>query len=267
MSVRNLDKLFKPRSVALIGATDREASVGAILLRNLRQAGFAGALYLVNPHRQTLDGMPVYPDVDSLPETPDLAVIVTRPDTVPGLVASLGARGTKAAVVITAGFGEVGDTGRQLQKQMLEAARPQSAAHRRTQLRGHHRAAGRTRCELLASRAATRGYRARQPIGGDGHRDAGLGCAARHRLLTCRLARGYGRCRFRGHARLSRGRPGHPCDPPIRRRDHLRAQVHVGRPCRRAQQAGAGAESRAFVVRLAGGCLTYRHAGRKRCSV
>ena len=124
MSVRNLDKLFKPRSVALIGATDREASVGAILLRNLRRAGFAGALHLVNPHRQTLDGMPVYPDVDSLPETPDLAVIVTRPDTVPGLVASLGARGTKAAVVITAGFGEVGDAGRQLQQQMLEAARP-----------------------------------------------------------------------------------------------------------------------------------------------
>ena len=76
MSVRNLDRLFKPRSVALIGATDRAGSVGAVLLRNLRRAGFAGELLLVNPHRQTLDGMPVYPDVASLPQTPDLAVIV-----------------------------------------------------------------------------------------------------------------------------------------------------------------------------------------------
>ena len=76
MSVRNLDKLFKPRSVALIGATDRAGSVGAVLLRNLRRAGFAGELLLVNPHHQTLDGMPVYPDVASLPQTPDLAVIV-----------------------------------------------------------------------------------------------------------------------------------------------------------------------------------------------
>ena len=86
MSVRNLDKLFKPRSVALIGATDRAGSVGAVVLRNLRRAGFQGELLLVNPHRQTLDGLPVYPDVASLPCTPDLAIIVTptghgaRPD-------------------------------------------------------------------------------------------------------------------------------------------------------------------------------------------
>src|SRR5688500_2616435 len=124
MSVRNLDKLFKPRSVALIGATDRAGSVASVLLRNLRRAGFAGALHLVNPNRQSLDGLPVYPNIESLPETPDLAVIVTRPDTVPGLIASLGTRGTKAAVVITAGFGEMGEAGRRLQQAALDAARP-----------------------------------------------------------------------------------------------------------------------------------------------
>src|SRR6478609_7618161 len=101
MSVRNLDMLFKPRSVALIGATDRAGSVGAVVLRNLRRADFGDRLLLVNPNRKTLDDLPVYPDVEALPETPDLAVIVTPPHTVPVLVASLGARGTKAAVVIT----------------------------------------------------------------------------------------------------------------------------------------------------------------------
>src|SRR6478609_4301370 len=124
MSVRNLDRLFKPRSVALIGATDRAGSVGAVLLRNLRRARFAGELLLVNPHRQTLGGMPVYSDIASLPQTPDLAIIVTPPDTVPALVAALGVRGTKAAVVITAGFGELGEAGRRLQQAMLDAARP-----------------------------------------------------------------------------------------------------------------------------------------------
>src|SRR5271170_8042632 len=124
MSIRNLDKLFKPRSVAVIGATDREGSVGAVVLRNLRRAGFHGELLLVNQHHQSLAGMPVYPDVASLPSPSDLAVIVTPPDTVPDLVAALGTRGTKAAVVITTGFGEPGDSGRALQQATLEAARP-----------------------------------------------------------------------------------------------------------------------------------------------
>src|SRR6476660_6295503 len=103
MSIRNLEKLFRPTSVALIGATDRPGSIGAVLGRNLRRAGFAGALLPVNPHRQTLDGLPVYPDVASLPRTPDLAVIATPPRTVPALIAELGVSGTKAAVIITAG--------------------------------------------------------------------------------------------------------------------------------------------------------------------
>jgi acetyltransferase len=124
MSVRNLDKLFKPRSVALIGATPRPGSVDGVVARNLRRARFAGELMLVNPHHRTLDGIPVYPDVASLPRTPDLGVIVTPAETVPGLVGELGARGTRAAVVITAGFGELGAQGRALQQAMLDAAKP-----------------------------------------------------------------------------------------------------------------------------------------------
>ncbi len=124
MSIRNFDKLFRPRSVALIGAGNRPGSVSAVVLRNLRRAGFRGKLLLVNPHHRMLDGMPVYPGIAELPFAPDLAVIATPPATVPGLIAELGARGTKAAVVITAGFGELGQQGRALQQAVLDAARP-----------------------------------------------------------------------------------------------------------------------------------------------
>jgi acetyltransferase len=124
MSVRHLDKLFRPESVALIGATDRPGSLGAVVLRNLRRGGFKGPLYLVSPHHDTIDGLAVYPDVAGLPQMPDLAVIATPPDTVPGLIAALGARGGKAAVVITAGFGELGAGGEALQQAALAAAKP-----------------------------------------------------------------------------------------------------------------------------------------------
>ena len=124
MSVRNLDKLLGPRSIALFGASPRRFSVGAVLARNLRRAGFAGPIMLVNPHHKRVAGAEVFPDVASLPSAPDLAVIATPPPTVPGLVAELGARGTRAAVVITAGFGELGEAGKRLQDAALAAAQP-----------------------------------------------------------------------------------------------------------------------------------------------
>jgi acetyltransferase len=124
MSVRNLDRMFKPASIALIGASARPGSVGALLLRNLRRAGFTGPIMLVNPRHKTLDHLPVFPDIAGLPAAPDLAVIATPPETVPGLIAALGERGTRAAVVITAGFGELGERGRLLQQAALDAARP-----------------------------------------------------------------------------------------------------------------------------------------------
>jgi acetyltransferase len=124
MSIRNLDKLFAPRSVALIGATSRIGAVGALALRNLLRTGFKGEVMLVNPHHRELHGRPVYRDVAGLPGVPDLAVIVTPPETVPALIADLGRRGTRAAVVISAGFGEFGPRGRALQQAALDAARP-----------------------------------------------------------------------------------------------------------------------------------------------
>jgi acetyltransferase len=124
MSIRNLDYLLKPRSVALIGAGTKPHSVGAVLARNMFSAGFEGPVMPVNPHHKAIEGVLTYPDVASLPMTPDLAVIATPPETVPGLVAELGARGTKAAVIITAGFGEGADThGRELRQKVLDAAK------------------------------------------------------------------------------------------------------------------------------------------------
>ncbi len=123
MTIRNLDRLFRPRSVALIGATPKPGHVGHVVLRNLREGGFAGRLMLVNPHHAEIDGLAVSPDVASLPEAPDLAVIATPAATVPGLIAALGQRGTKAALVISAGFGGA-DSGRRLTQAMLDAARP-----------------------------------------------------------------------------------------------------------------------------------------------
>jgi acetyltransferase len=116
MSIRNLESLFAPASVAVFGASDRHASVGATVWRNLA-AGFKGRLYPVNPRLKQLDAHTVYASVAALPEAPQLAVICTPPATVAGLIAELGERGTKAAVVVTAGL-----TKHQKQA-MLDAAR------------------------------------------------------------------------------------------------------------------------------------------------
>jgi acetyltransferase len=126
MTVRNLGPLFRPQSVALIGASPRANSVGAVLARNLFKSGFDGPVMPVNPRHRAIEGVLTYPDVASLPIVPDLAVISTPPDAVPGIIGEIAARGTRAAVVITAGFGESQEgAGAGLQQAMLDAARPQ----------------------------------------------------------------------------------------------------------------------------------------------
>ena len=104
MSIRHLDSLFEPRSVAVIGASDRPASVGATVWRNVAAGGLKVPCWPVNRQRATVGGVPAFKDVASLPAVPDLAVICTPPDTVPGLIEDLGRLGTHAAVVLTAGF-------------------------------------------------------------------------------------------------------------------------------------------------------------------
>jgi acetyltransferase len=120
MTIRNLDRAFNPSSVAVIGASIRQGSVGATVWRNLLGGGFAGQLWPVNPKYAAIDGVPCFRKVAGLPAAPDLAVIATPAATVPGLISELAAKGTRAAVVLSAGI----DNASGLRQAMLDAARP-----------------------------------------------------------------------------------------------------------------------------------------------
>src|SRR5688572_13971707 len=104
MSIRHLDQLLAPRSVVVVGASNRPGSVGATVWRNLRAGTFAGPVFGVNPKHAALDGVKLARRVADLPEAPDLAVLCAPPDTVAGLIDELGRLGTRAAIVMTAGL-------------------------------------------------------------------------------------------------------------------------------------------------------------------
>jgi acetyltransferase len=124
MTIRNLDKLLAPSSVAVIGASERAGSIGNVLTRNLLAGGFAGPIWAVNPRHggASVLGVPCFASVAELPAAPDLAVIVTPAASAPGLVAALGARGTRAVIVISAT--PEGAQGKAIKTAILEAARP-----------------------------------------------------------------------------------------------------------------------------------------------
>ncbi len=105
MSSYHLDKLFSPRSVAVVGASPRDKSPGRAVLRNLRKSDFPGRLHLVNPHYDAIAGVTAVKSYDALPEVPDLAVIAVPPDAVPSVIAAAGKKGTASAVIITSGLG------------------------------------------------------------------------------------------------------------------------------------------------------------------
>jgi len=124
MTIRNLESVFEAKSVALVGASKEPGSLGAVLAHNLFNFGFDGPIMPVNPRHSAVEGVLTYPDAAALPMVPDLAVIATPPKTVPGLIAAFAERGTKAAVVITAGFGEHDADGPTLRQEILDAAKP-----------------------------------------------------------------------------------------------------------------------------------------------
>ena len=121
MSTRNLDKMMLPRSVVAIGASARVGSVGGAVTRNLLGGGFHGQIHLVNVKGGEIDGHPVLRSVSELDQPADLAVIMTPPETVPKLVAELGERGTRVAVVITTAAPTAAGAWR---KSILQAAQP-----------------------------------------------------------------------------------------------------------------------------------------------
>ncbi|SMG58633.1 GNAT family N-acetyltransferase [Paraburkholderia susongensis] len=121
MTVRNLDALFRPKSVAVIGASERPGSTGAMVWARVLEGGFAGPLWPVNPKYETLAGHAVIRDAGDLPQAPTVAVICTPPATWPALIHRLGGMGTRAAIIV----GEVrGDEDRLALRHALSAARP-----------------------------------------------------------------------------------------------------------------------------------------------
>jgi len=105
MSTYRLDQLFSPRSVAVVGASPRETSPGRAVLRNLRSADFKGSISLVNPYYGEIEGIKAVKTIQELPEAPDLLVIATPPQSVPGIVTAAGEKGAATAIIITAGLG------------------------------------------------------------------------------------------------------------------------------------------------------------------
>jgi acetyltransferase len=118
-----LDAIFHPRSIAVIGATEKPGSVGRTILWNLLSSPFGGTVYPVNPTRPAILGVKAYPSLEAIGEPVDLAVIVTPAKTAPDLVDECGRAGVRGVIIISAGFKEIGPEGVELERRVLEAAR------------------------------------------------------------------------------------------------------------------------------------------------
>jgi acetyltransferase len=123
MVTLNLDKIFDPKTIAIIGASDLEGSVGFAIVKNLTQFGYAGKVYLVNIRKPEILGVRTYPTIMELPEVVDLAMIATPAKTVPDVMEECGRAGVRGAIIVSAGFKETGSEGKALEQKILEKAR------------------------------------------------------------------------------------------------------------------------------------------------
>jgi acetyltransferase len=122
MGPHYLSRFFTPKSVAIVGASERENSVGHRLLLNMQEAGFKGRLVPVNNKRDQILGLKTYPDLQAVPGDLELVVIATPAASVPGIVRQCGEKNVTAVIIITAGFSELGAEGSRLQQQVLDIA-------------------------------------------------------------------------------------------------------------------------------------------------
>lgn len=122
-SISSLQRLLHPRSVAVVGASEDALRIGGRPIAYMRQQGYQGLLLPVNPNRASVQGLPAFASVAALPQTPDVAVVAVAAPLAPQVIADLGARGAGAAIVLSAGFAEIGPEGERLQRQMADAAR------------------------------------------------------------------------------------------------------------------------------------------------
>jgi acetyltransferase len=115
--------IFEPRSIALIGASTREETLSGKILQNLLAGGFTGTIYPINPKAATIQGTHSYPSISDVPDRVDLALVVLPRDLVLPVVRECGEAGVGAAAVISAGFGEMGEEGRRLERDLVQTAR------------------------------------------------------------------------------------------------------------------------------------------------
>ncbi|MDD1767364.1 MAG: CoA-binding protein [Methanomassiliicoccales archaeon] len=121
MKDEKIDAIFNPKSVALIGGSNKEGKMGYVFAKNIT-SGYEGKIYMVNPSEEQVFGLKSYPDVKSIPDEIDLAVIVIPAKAVPSVMEELSAKHAKSAVVITAGFGEAGPEGKRCEEELMKAA-------------------------------------------------------------------------------------------------------------------------------------------------
>ena len=117
MELHPLAHLLTPSSVAVVGASEDPASVGAALVRNLARS-FAGTLWLVNPNRRQVHGRPAHRSISALPSVPELAVLATPPETIPGLIDECARQGVRAAAILSSGLSTATREGRRALQQI-----------------------------------------------------------------------------------------------------------------------------------------------------
>lgn len=118
--IKNIEPVMNPRSIAVVGATDRPGSVGLAVFRNILDAGFQGLLYPVNPKAKSVQNVRAYPKLSDIPDEVDVAVIIVPAEIVCSVLEEAGKKQVKGAIVISAGFKEVGESGAERERKLKE---------------------------------------------------------------------------------------------------------------------------------------------------
>ena len=118
----SFESFFNPKSVAIVGASRQKSKVGYEILANMMEAGYKGQIYPVNPKADNIEGLKCYPDLESIKQVPELVIIIVPARFVPSIMQQCAKIGTRAVIIITAGFKEVGEDGRELEQQIIQIA-------------------------------------------------------------------------------------------------------------------------------------------------
>jgi acyl-CoA synthetase (NDP forming) len=191
-----MDTIFNPTSIAIVGATNRPQSVGHAVIRNLIQGEYQGVLYPVHPTLKSIFGVKAYKRLGDIPDPVDLVIIIIKPEMVPAVMEDAARKGISSAVVITAGFKEVGGQGAVLEKRIQELA-----GHHHIRLVGPNclgvinTAADRAHeCQFCPQNAPDGKHRFYLPVGGLVHVGPGLRRGAQDRVFQVHQFRQQGGC-------------------------------------------------------------------------